>query len=76
MTNKQVLMIGTGLIGSSLALCIKEVHPEIKILGFSNKESELVGAKSHHIIDDFSLNLEEVVAKADVIFFCTLCQLL
>lgn len=71
MTNKQVLIIGTGLIGSSLALCIKEVHPEIKILGFSNKESELVGAKSHHIIDDFSLNLEEVVAKADVIFFCT-----
>lgn len=71
MENKQVLIIGVGLIGSSLALCIKEKHPNYRIIGYSQKEEELVGAKNHHLIDDFSLNLKEAAVQSDVIIFCT-----
>ena len=68
---ENVLMIGIGLIGSSLALCIKETHPDIQINGFSQNEEELKGAKSQGIIDDYSIELKEAAEKADVIIFCT-----
>lgn len=71
MEKKNVLIIGTGLIGSSIALCIKELNKETIITGFSQTEIELEGAKANGIIDEYSLDLKEVSEAADVIFFTT-----
>ncbi|MEG0286761.1 MULTISPECIES: prephenate dehydrogenase [Vagococcus] len=68
---ENVLLIGVGLIGSSLGLCIKEEHPEITIVGFSHQEEELKGAQSYGIIDTYSLDLQEAAKQADVIILCT-----
>jgi len=38
---KNVLIIGLGLIGSSLALCIKKEHPLVKITGIDIQEESV-----------------------------------
>ena len=71
MKEMNCLMIGIGLIGSSLALCMKETNHNIHIIGYSQDEKELSGALSHRIIDEYSLDLKTVAEKADLIFLCT-----
>lgn len=71
MERKNVLIIGTGLIGSSIALCIKKAHENVLITGFSQTETELEGAKANGIIDEYSLDLKQLSEAADVIFFTT-----
>ncbi|MDT2815518.1 prephenate dehydrogenase [Vagococcus carniphilus] len=68
---KNILMIGIGLIGSSIALSIKETTKNTIIVGFSHDKEELIGAKSQQIIDEISFNLEKAAQEADVIFLCT-----
>ena len=38
---KRILIVGLGLIGSSLALCIKKGHPSSEIIGFDNQARQL-----------------------------------
>ena len=68
---KNILMIGIGLIGSSVALCLKEKNKELHIVGFSENMEELTGAYQHKIIDEYTQNFKEACEQADVIFFCT-----
>lgn len=68
---KHVLIIGIGLIGGSLARVIKEVHPEIMIIGFSSDVDELMGAKELGLIDVGTTKLKNASEKADIILFCT-----
>ncbi|MFP3361540.1 prephenate dehydrogenase, partial [Planococcus sp. SIMBA_143] len=39
--NGTVLIIGMGLIGGSLALCIKKEHPDAKIIGHDVNDKEV-----------------------------------
>ncbi|HCM88277.1 MAG TPA: prephenate dehydrogenase [Vagococcus sp.] len=64
-------MIGIGLIGSSVALCLKGKNKELRIVGFSENIEELIGAYQHKIIDDYTQNFKQACEQADVIFFCT-----
>ncbi|MDH6364183.1 prephenate dehydrogenase [Enterococcus sp. PF1-24] len=65
---KKILMIGLGLIGSSLALAIKKEHPEIIIYGWDkNKSSEAI-AKEKGIIDEISQTWQTTAVEMDVIF--------
>lgn len=68
---KKVAIVGVGLIGSSLALCIKKEFPKITLIGFSQDEAELKGAIETGIIDTYGLDLQDVVKEADVILLCT-----
>ncbi|MEH7224292.1 prephenate dehydrogenase [Bacillus sp. JJ1566] len=63
-----VLVIGLGLIGGSIALAIKKEHPDAIIYGFdSNTESSLL-AKTLKVIDEAVFELEEVIHTCDYIF--------
>lgn len=68
---KNVLMIGIGLIGSSIALCLKESNEDLRVTGFSLNQEELEGATSAQIIDDWEMDLQKASEAADVIFLCT-----
>ncbi|MBO0472729.1 prephenate dehydrogenase [Enterococcus sp. DIV0840] len=69
--NKKVLIVGLGLIGSSLALCIKKEHPLSTIIGIDNQEASEEFALKRKIIDQRGASIEEAAVVADIIFLCT-----
>lgn len=66
----KVVIIGTGLIGGSLALEIKRKGLALRISGYSRHKSSLILAKKKHIIDDGSLDLS-VAKDADLVVLAT-----
>ncbi|MGX7148849.1 prephenate dehydrogenase [Enterococcus ureasiticus] len=69
--NKKVLIVGLGLIGSSLALCIKKEHPLATIIGIDNQEASEEFALKRKIIDQRGGSIQEAAVVADIIFLCT-----
>ncbi|TMU86763.1 prephenate dehydrogenase [Bacillus sp. BHET2] len=69
--NGTVLVIGMGLIGGSLAMVIKNEHPNAKIIGHDVNQKELRLAKSLGIIDEMSISLQEAAEQADLIIIST-----
>ena len=65
MKMKKILIIGLGLIGSSIALGIKRAHPNFEILGSDRKEIQEI-AQKRGIIDS-QVELEKGAKEADVI---------
>ncbi|MFD2445851.1 prephenate dehydrogenase [Bacillus sp. CGMCC 1.16607] len=65
---KSVFIIGLGLIGGSLALCIKNVHPNIKIFGYDINKVEMNKAVKLGIIDEMVEDLPKGAKNADFIF--------
>jgi len=65
---KNVLLIGTGLIGGSIALAIKKVH-DANIIGFDINAIQLEIGKKIQIIDEISVQLKECAEKAHLIIF-------
>lgn len=66
-----ITVIGVGLIGGSICYNLKKKDSQLMITGYSHSISELEGAKALGLIDSYSLDLQEAVQKADVIFLCT-----
>jgi prephenate dehydrogenase len=66
-----VLIIGLGLIGGSLALCIKDEHPDATIIGYDVNHKELRLAKTLGVIDEISMTLEYGAEKSDLIILST-----
>ncbi len=62
-----VTIIGTGLIGGSMAIALREKKLAKKIIGCGNDEESLQQALSLGLIDEI-LTLEEGVAQADFIY--------
>lgn len=60
-------MIGLGLIGGSLALCIKKQHKEAIIKGFDINREQARLAKMLGVIDDAAENIPEGAKDADLI---------
>jgi prephenate dehydrogenase len=72
-----VSIVGVGLIGGSLALCLKKKYGEnVRIKGFDHNSSQLHLAESLGVIDQAQSSLELVIDQADVIFLCTPVQVL
>lgn len=69
--NGTVLIIGMGLIGGSLALCIKNEHPDAKIIGHDVNSKELRLGRSLGVIDEMSLSLQPAAEQADLIIIST-----
>lgn len=69
--NKKVLIVGLGLIGSSLALCIKKEYPFITIIGIDSQETSEEFALKRKIIDQRGDSIEDAAVVADFIFLCT-----
>ncbi|CAM2799392.1 prephenate dehydrogenase [Paenibacillus sediminis] len=68
MTTK-IAVFGVGLIGGSLALCLKG-KPGITVVGHAHKAEELEKMLSRGVVDAATLSMEEAAADADFIFLC------
>ena len=68
---ENILIIGLGLIGGSIALGIRRDHPTITISGYDLNASALEEGKRLGIIDEIATELRPHSEKADVIFLCT-----
>ncbi|AZU63144.1 prephenate dehydrogenase [Neobacillus mesonae] len=65
--NGRVFVIGLGLIGGSLALCIKKAHKEAAIIGFDINREQARLAKMLGVIDEAAENIPEGAKDADLI---------
>ena len=69
MAKLQLAIIGVGLIGGSLGLCLKDrLGDDIYITGLSRTESSMTAALMRGAVDMASADLEAVVKDADIIF--------
>lgn len=64
---KTILIVGLGLIGSSLALCIRKQHPDYHILGYEPNPASAQVALERKMVDYLSDDLVELAEQADVI---------
>ncbi|WP_400242000.1 prephenate dehydrogenase [Niallia sp. JL1B1071] len=69
--NGRVFIIGLGLIGGSLALCIKKEHPESIISGYDISQDNLKLAKMLGVIDEIAPTIEVGAQSADLIVIST-----
>ena len=67
---KRILIVGLGLIGSSLALCIKRTSSS-EIIGFDNQAEATEFAKKTGLIDEIAESLTSGARRAEIIFLCS-----
>lgn len=67
----RVFVIGLGLIGGSLALCIKKQHQESIIIGYDINEEQSKLAKALGVVDDFTTSIPDGAKEADFIIIAT-----
>lgn len=65
--NGRVFVIGLGLIGGSLALCIKKQHQDATIIGYDINGEQAGIAKALGVIDDNVQTIGEGALSADLI---------
>lgn len=65
---KNICIIGTGLIGGSLALAIRQQGYNGVITGAGRTEKTLIEAQQLGIVDNYSTDMRSAVAEADLIF--------
>jgi prephenate dehydrogenase len=63
----RVFVIGLGLIGGSLALCIKKEHGDTTIIGFDINSEQVRLAKMLGVIDEIAENIHDGAKDADLI---------
>ncbi len=64
-------IIGVGLIGGSLARALRKAKLVNRITGCNRNEDSLIKALELGVIDDYSLDIAEAVAAADVVVIGT-----
>lgn len=67
----RVFIIGLGLIGGSLAMCIKAQHPEAELIGFDADINQMNLAMMLGVIDREAESIEMEAPKADLIIIAT-----
>lgn len=67
---KQVVLIGTGLIGGSLALAIKKEH-DVTITGYDIFQEQVERAKELHVVDEIAVDLQHACEEAHLIVFAS-----
>ncbi|MCE5194078.1 MAG: prephenate dehydrogenase [Nitrospiraceae bacterium] len=66
---KKITILGTGLIGASLALAIKKNKLSKHITGYGRSETNLKKALDKKIIDSYELDINKACAESDLIVF-------
>ncbi len=67
MSKPRICIIGTGLIGGSLALALKQVNYCAEIIGAGRTEATLKKAVELGVIDRYHVSMEKAVAEADIV---------
>ncbi len=68
---KNICIIGTGLIGGSMARAMRRNGMCEHVIGFGRKEDNLKKAKELGVIDSYSLDLAEAVSEVSLIVLAT-----
>ena len=68
---KSVLIIGMGLIGSSIARAIKEKKISEKIYALDNNQKIINKTNDLQLVDDIYHSLDNISIQFDLIFICT-----
>jgi len=66
---KKIAIFGVGLIGGSIALCLKG-QPDLQVVGYSNRESSAQKYVQRGVVDYATTSVEEAAQDADFIFLC------
>ncbi|MFT4615035.1 MAG: cyclohexadieny/prephenate dehydrogenase [Bacteroidia bacterium] len=66
-----VVILGLGLIGGSLARALRVSGFSQRFIGYGHREPSLRRGVELGVIDDFTLDLEQAVAQADIMVICT-----
>lgn len=64
-----VSIFGVGLIGGSIALCLKG-KPGIKVIGYSNRPASVQKYVQRGVVDEGTTSVQEAAEAADFIFLC------
>ena len=64
-------ILGLGLIGGSLARALRERDFCERVIAYGHREPSLRRGKEMGIIDDYTLDLDEVVERAEILVICT-----
>lgn len=67
----RVFVIGLGLIGGSIALCIKEEHKDSVLIGYDINSEQCKLAKMLGVVDSIAQTIEEGAKDADLIILST-----
>ncbi|PLR99740.1 prephenate dehydrogenase [Bacillus sp. T33-2] len=67
----RVFIIGLGLIGGSLALCIKQEHKNAEVAGYDINRDQARLAKMIGVVDEIVGHIEEGARTADLIIIAT-----
>ena len=74
MAIKQIGFIGLGLIGGSIVKTTKRIHPDIRIIALSGRQSTITQAYQEGLIENETNASIEDFADCDYIFLCTPVQ--
>lgn len=67
----QLVIVGVGLLGGSVALAAKSRGIARSVVGVGRDERNLARAVAAGVIDSFSMEIESAVAVADLVVVCT-----
>jgi prephenate dehydrogenase len=66
-----LLIVGVGLLGGSIALAARRRGVAKRVTGVGRRADVLERARNEGMLDDVSLHLSDAVVEADLIVFCT-----
>lgn len=64
---QHVFIVGLGLIGASMALCIRQTNPELIVVGWDSQSKTREQAVEQQIVDYVASDFETGAEQADVI---------
>lgn len=64
-------ILGLGLIGGSLARAVRKSGFAGRVIGYGHREPSLRRGLELGVIDEFTLDLDEVIERADILVICT-----
>ena len=70
-TADTVGILGLGLIGGSLARALRSSGFSNRFIGWGHREASLQRGVELGVIDDFTLDLDELIDQADILVICT-----
>lgn len=66
-----LVIVGLGLIGGSLARALRNNGFSQHFIGYGHREASLRRGVELGVIDDFTVDLDEAIDRADIIVICT-----
>lgn len=66
-----LVIVGLGLIGGSLARALRRSGFSQRFIGYGHRKPSLLRGAELGVIDEFTLDLDEAIERADILVICT-----